>query len=111
MIRHADIGKDLRNLKRFLTAVDSLEARERLFIAKGLQETPGIDQYAGFGNSRVFKARVVALRENVGKAKGYRLVFRLRPDHSCQILAFSRHGIYKSEQELMDIVRTRLASS
>jgi len=108
IIRHPDIEKDFRNLKRFPTPQESLEAWERFFVFKGLSETPGIDLYPGFGEMKIYKARVVPLKENCGKSKGYRLIFQIYPDGVCKILTFSRHGIYKSEQELIDLIRTRI---
>lgn len=77
---------------------------------KGIKETPAIDQYPGFGAYKVFKARVVPLRENVGKPKGYRVIFRMYDDARCIILVFSRHGIYHDEADLIAIVRNRLNS-
>ncbi len=106
--RHADIEKDFRNLRRFPAAEESLEAWERLFILKGVNETPAIDPYPGFGEHKVYKGRVVPLRENVGKSKGYRVIFHLVDATHCCILVFSRHGIYKTEHELMRLIRERL---
>ena len=105
--RHHGLEKDLKSLKRFPTPKESLEAWERFFVFKGLKETPGIEQYPGFGQNSVFKARVVPLGENCEKSKGYRLVFRLDGE-TCTILVFSRHGIYNNEQELIDLIRSRL---
>jgi len=48
VIRHDDIEKDLRNLRRFSAPLESLEAWERLFCLKGLRETPAIDAFPGF---------------------------------------------------------------
>ena len=70
VVRHEDIEKDLRNLRRFSAPLESLEAWERFFSLKGVQETPGIDRFPGFG---IFP-----------------------------------HGIYKSEQELINLVKKRL---
>ncbi|MBI4114234.1 MAG: hypothetical protein HY445_00130 [Candidatus Niyogibacteria bacterium] len=109
IIRHEDIGKDLRNLRRFQAPLESLEAWERFFCLKGLRETPGIDLFHGFGQARVYKARVVPLQENVGKSKGYRAVFQMTDEENCKILVFSRHGIYKSEQELINLVKERIS--
>ena len=106
--RHFDIEKDLRNLKRFAAPRQSLEAWERLFCLKGLSETPGIDQYPGFGQAKIYKARVVPLQENRGKSKGYRLIFQSLGNDVYEILLFSRHGIYQSEQELINLLRERL---
>lgn len=106
--RHPDIEKDFRALRRFAAPQESLEAWERLFCLKGLRETPAIDAFPGFGERKIYKARVVPLRENIGKSKGYRAVFQMIDDESCKILVFSRHGIYKSEQELTNLVKERL---
>jgi len=108
VVRHDDIEKDLRNLRRFTAPLDSLGAWERLFCLKGLRETPAIDTFPGFGERKIYKARVVPLRENVGKSKGYRAVFQMIDDESCKILVFSRHGVYKSEQELINLVKRRI---
>lgn len=107
IIRHIDIEKDLKNLRRFPAPLASLEAWERLFCWKGLSETPAIEAFPGFGERKIYKGRVVAMKENVGKAKGYRIVFQMVSADYCKILVFSRHGIYKSEQELMAIVKNR----
>lgn len=106
--RHCDIKKDLRKLKRFSAALESLEAWERLFYLKGLKETPAIDECPGFGSAKICKARVVPLKENVGKSKGYRLIFQILNDDVYKILVFSRHGVYKSEQELLQMIKNRL---
>ena len=106
--RHEDIEKDLRALKRFAAPKASLEAWERLFLLKGLKETPGIDLFPGFGGAKVYKGRVVPLRENVGKSKGYRVIFALQEEQNFRILVFSRHGIYHDEQDLINLVRLRL---
>src|SRR3989344_2033587 len=106
--RHDDLEKDLRNLKRFSTPRESLEAWERLFCLKGLQETPGIDQFPGFGTSKIYKARVVPLKENIGKSKGYRVIIQMISDDCFKILVFSRHGIYHDEKDLIDIIEERL---
>jgi hypothetical protein len=108
IIRYCDIEKDLKNLKRFPASRESLEAWERLFSLKGLNETPGIEQYPGFGQIKIYKARVIPLRENCGKSNGYRLIFRILEAEKCQFLIFSRHGIYKSEQELKNLIRGRI---
>ncbi len=108
VVRHEDIEKDLRNLRRFQAPLESLEAWERFFCLKGLRETPGIDPFPGFGERKVYKARVVPLRENVGKSKGYRAVFQIIDDENCKVLVFSRHGIYKTEQELINLVKERV---
>jgi hypothetical protein len=106
--RHDGIENDLRNLRRFAAPLDSLAAWERLFCLKGLRETPAIDPYPGFGERKIYKARIVPLRENVGKSKGYRVIFQMLDDECCKILAYSRHGIYKSEQELISLVKDRI---
>lgn len=108
IIRHEDIEKDLRNLRRFQAPLESLEAWERLFSLKGLQETPGIDRFPGFSENKIYKGRVVPLRENIGKSKGYRVIFQMIDEENFKILVFSRHGIYKSEQELVNLVKERL---
>jgi hypothetical protein len=108
--RHEDIEKDLRNLRRFQAPLESLEAWERLFCLKGLRETPAIDPFPGFGERKIYKARVVPLKENVGKSKGYRAVFQMMDKENCRILIFSRHGVYKSERELINLVKSRMGS-
>lgn len=108
--RHEDIEKDFRNLRRFPTPQESLEAWERLFCLKGIRETPGIDHFPGFGASKVFKGRVIPLKENIGKSKGYRVIFQLLGEQKCKILVFSRHGIYHTERELLNLIKTRLDS-
>ncbi len=109
IVRHEDVEKDLRNLRRFMAPLESLEAWERLFSLKGLGETPAVDAFPGFGERKIYKARVVPLRENVGKSKGYRAVFQMIDDENCRILVFSRHGIYKTEQELINLVKARVS--
>lgn len=106
--RHPDIEKDFHALKRFSAPEDSLEAWERFFCLKGLRETPAIDVFPGFRERKIYKARVVPLRENIGKSKGYRAVLQMIDEENCKILVFSRHGIYKSEQELINLVRKRI---
>lgn len=108
IVRHDDIEKDLKNLRRFQAPLDSLGAWERLFCLKGLRETPAIDPFPGFGERKIYKARVVPLRENVGKSKGYRVILQIIDEENCRILVFSRHGIYKSEQELINLVKERM---
>lgn len=111
IVRHDDVEKDFKKLRRYPTAEESLEAWERLFISKGLGETPGIGPYQGFGNERIYKARVVPLQENCGKSKGYRAIFQIIEKGNncfCKIICFSRHGIHRDEQELINIVRMRL---
>lgn len=108
LICHEDIEKDLRNLRRFPAPLESLEAWGRLFCLKGLRETPAIDSFSGFGERKIYKARVVPLRESVGKSKGYRLIFQMIDEENCKILVFSRHGIYKHEQELINLTKARV---
>ena len=108
IVRHEDIEKDLRNLRRYQAPLESLGAWERLFSLKGLRETPAIDPFPGFGERKIYKARVVPLQENVGKSKGYRVIFQMIDEENCKILVFSRHGIYKSEQELINLVKQRI---
>jgi len=108
IIRHCDIKRDIKKLKRFPAPEESLVAWERFFIAKGLKETPGVNAYQGLGNFKIYKARVVPLRENCGKSNGYRLIFQMEKETICKILVFSRHGIYNSEQELIKIIKCRL---
>lgn len=108
IIYHQKIEKDLKKLKRFPSPKESLEAWERLFSLKGIEETSGIKLYPGFGNVKIYKARVIPLRENRGKSDGYRLIFQLLENNLCKILVFSRHGIHYNEQELRRIIRDRL---
>ena len=108
VVRHEDIEKDLRNLRRFLTPLQSLSAWERFFSLKGLMETPGIDRFSGFGENKIYKGRVVPLKENMGKSKGYRVIFQEIDGESFKILVFSRHGIYKTEQELIKLIKERI---
>lgn len=109
---HCDIEKDLKSLKRFLTPRESLEAWERLFIAKGLREISGIDSFPGFGMGKIYKARVVPLRENIGKSGGYRVIFQIVEDENCsnedicKIIAFVRKNNYK-ESGLITIIKER----
>ncbi|MEK7187190.1 MAG: hypothetical protein AAB690_02690 [Patescibacteria group bacterium] len=105
--RHDDIEKDFKKLSRFSAPQESLEAWERLLLLKGIHETPAIDQIPGFGENKIYKGRVVPLKENVGKSKGYRVIFQIAGEYY-KILVFSRHGIYKTEQELRAIIRMRL---
>ncbi|MDO8522394.1 MAG: hypothetical protein Q7S08_03855 [bacterium] len=108
LCRHEDIEKDFHALKRFAAPQASLEAWERLFSLKGLKETPGIDAFPGFGGAKIYKGRVVPLKENVGKSKGYRVIFELQEEQRYRIVVFSRHGIYHDEQDLINLVRIRL---
>jgi len=105
---HCEIEKDLKKLKRFQAPLESLEAWERLFCSKGLKETPGIKQYPGFGQEKIFKAKVIPIKENRGKSDGYRLIFKVVSDNSYEIIVFSRHEIYKDENELIKIIKNRL---
>src|SRR3989337_4547 len=107
--RHIAIEKDFRALRRSAAPQESLEAWERLFCLKGLRETPAIDAFPGFGERKIYKARVVPLQENFGKSKGYRVVFQVIDEENCKILVFSRHGIYKSEQGLINLVKERIS--
>lgn len=109
IIRHERVERDIKHLRRFPAPLESLEAWERLFALKGLHETTGVDRFPGFGEREIYKGRVVPLRENFGKSKGYRVVFQMMDDVYCTILVFSRHGVYGSEQELMNLVRERYA--
>lgn len=109
VFRHDDIEKDFRNLRRFPAPRESLAAWERLFSLKGLKETPGVDAFPGFGSLKMYKGRVVPLRENVGKSKGYRVIFQLLEENQAKVLVFSRHGVYHTEKDLISLVKTRLA--
>lgn len=106
--RHFGVEKDFKTLKRFLAPKESLEAWERLFCLKGLNETPAVEAYPGFGQRKIFKGHVVPLKENVGKSKGYRVIFEMRLENCCFILVFSRHGMYNSEAELIGLIKERL---
>ena len=108
IVHHNDIEKDFKNLKRFPAPQESFDAWKRYFAFKGLQETPGIEQYPGFGQYKIYKARVVPLKENCGKSNGYRLIFQIIENDICKILVFSRHGVYKNEQELINLIKIRL---
>ena len=108
VFRHNDIEKDFKNLKHFSAPRESLESWERLFCLKGIRETPAIDEFPGFGNCKIYKGRVIPLKENFGKSKGYRVVFQMICETEYIILVFSRHGIYKTEQELIKIIKNRL---
>ncbi|MEI7424740.1 MAG: hypothetical protein WCK10_01325 [Candidatus Staskawiczbacteria bacterium] len=108
IIRHEDIGKDLKNLRRYSAPLESLEAWERLFCLKGLSETPAIEAFPGFGECKIYKVRVVPMKENVGKSGGYRIIFQIINTDCCKIIVFSRHGIYKLEQDLINIVKNRI---
>lgn len=108
VIRHEDIEKDLKDLKRFPAPRESLEAWERFFCFKGLSETPAIEAFPGFGECKIYKGRVVPMKENKGKAQGYRVVLQMINTDCYKIIVFSRHGIYKSEQELISITKSRI---
>jgi len=108
--RHEELEGDFKRLKRFSAPQESLEAWERFFALKGLRETPGIDHFPGFGERKIYKARVVPLGENRGKSKGYRAIFEMLTDDQCKIVVFSRHGIYHSEGDLIQTIRSRLAT-
>lgn len=109
--RHEDLAKDFKKLKRWPAPVKSLEAWERYFCFKGLRETPGIVPYPGFGEAKIYKARVIPLKEKCGKSHGYRLIFKLMADNAILFLLFSRHGVYDGEKELVDIIKKRLKNS
>lgn len=108
IFRHSDIEKDFRALRRSAAPQESLASWERLFCLKGLRETPAIDPFPGFGLRKIFKGRVVPLKENVGKSKGYRVIFEMVNDEHCTIVAFSRHGVYHSESDFIALIRERL---
>lgn len=111
IIRHEDTARDMKKLGRFQAPLESLEAWERLFLLKGLKETPAIDLFPGFGGHRIYKGRVVPLKENFGKSKGYRVVFEIIKQGevlACKILVFSRHGVYRSEKDLVVLVKERI---
>lgn len=57
ILRHPRIENDLKKLRRFAGPAESLEAWERLFSLKGLNETPAIEIYRGFGGRKIYKAR------------------------------------------------------
>ena len=86
--RHDEILKDFKSLKRFPAPEESLEAWERLFCLKGIKETPGIDQYPGFSDLKIYKGRVVPLKENIGKSKGYRVIFQWEENECYKIYSF-----------------------
>jgi hypothetical protein len=106
--RHCDIEGDFRKLKRYPAPEDSLEKWERLFCTKGVHETPAVEEYPGYSGARIFKARVVPLQENVGKSKGYRVIFQMCSDDLCKIVIFTRHTVCRSEAELIEIIKRRL---
>ena len=106
--RHGDVEKDFRTLKHSAAPHESLESWERLFCLKGLRETPAINAFPGFGTRKIFKGRVVPLKENVGKSKGYRVIFEITDEDRCFVLVFSRHGVYRTEAELIALIKERL---
>lgn len=106
--RHPSIAKDLKNLRRYPQAEKSLDAWERIFCARGLKETPGINRYPGFGEREIYKARVVALGEKSGKAGGYRVIFERRGGTIFCLLILTRHSEYKHEKDLMNLIHARL---
>lgn len=108
IIRHQGIEKDFKKLKRFPSPKDSLEAWERLFCLKGVNETPGIKIYDKFSDSKIYKARVIPLKENCGKSDGYRIIFQQLENEKFKILVFSRHGIYNNEKDLLKLVKERI---
>lgn len=108
IIRHQDIEKDFKALRRFPAPKESLESWERLFCLKGIQETPGIKQFPGFGTAKIYKARVIPLKENCGKSDGYRLIFQICESEKYKIILFLRHGIYRNEQELINVIKSRI---
>lgn len=106
--RHNDVEKDFRALRRSAAPQESLASWERLFCLKGLRETPAIDPFPGFGTRKIFKGRVVPLKENVGKSKGYRVIFEMIDEDHGVALVFYRHGVYGSEAELIALIKERL---
>lgn len=104
--RHDEIQKDLKKLSRFPAPLESLEAWEAYLLFKGIRETPALDKMTGFGGYKIYKGRVVPLKENIGKSKGYRVIFQLL-ENKYKILVFSRHGIYKTERELTKLIKER----
>ncbi len=107
IFRHKDVDKDFKKLNRFPAPRESLEAWEILLLLKGIHETPAIDQCSGYGENKIYKGRVVPLKEKFGKSKGYRVIFQLL-EEKYKILVFSRHGIYKTERELRRVIKERL---
>lgn len=105
--RHNGTEKDLKKLDRYPAPLESLEAWERLLLLKGIHETPAIEQFPGFGENKIYKARVVPLKENIGKSKGYRVIFQLLEERY-KILVFTRHGIYRTERELIKLIKERV---
>ncbi len=106
--RHPDIANDLKKLHKFPNPEESLESWERLLCAKGMNGTPGINRYPGFGSREVYKARVVPLGEKVGKSSGYLLIFEHLGEDKYNILVFSRHTQYRHERELQQLIHKRL---
>ncbi len=111
ILYHNELKKDLKKLgKKFPAPQESLGSWLLLFETKGLAEIHGVDKYPRvFSSHDIYKARVVPVKEKCGKSGGYRLIFELR-GRDLIILCFSRHGVYKSEQELISIVKYRLSN-
>lgn len=108
VIRHPNIESDIKALRKFRTAKESLEAWERLFCARGLHEMPGISPYPGFGEREIYKARAIPLGEHRGKSGGYRIILERTDRIVFRILLISRHTEYKQEKELGSLIRSRL---
>ena len=115
ILRHPDLKKDLKKLKKYNAPVESLESWELLFEVKGLENTPSIDKCKGYGSDcNIYKARIIPLKENFGKSNGYRVIFCIKTKEEsqiCYILFFTRHGIYKKEDDLIKIVKERIMTS
>lgn len=62
--------------------------------------------FPGFGERKIYKARIVPLKENIGKSKGYRAIFQLL-EENYRILVFTRHGIYRTESKLIKLIKER----
>lgn len=111
IVHHEDLEKDFKKLKKYPAPKESLESWERLFNLKGIRETPKIDRYPGFGEKEIYKARVVPIKENIGKSSGYGVIFQMigNPENSnCKILFFYRHEVYKSERDIIWMVKERI---
>lgn len=111
IVRHDELEKDFKKLKKYPAPKESLESWERLFCLKGIKETPKVDRYPGFGEKEIYKARVVPMKENIGKYSGYRVIFQViknSENDSYRILFFYRHEIYKNEREIILMIRERL---
>lgn len=111
IVRHPEIEKDLKKLRKFAAPLESLESWERFFLFKGLAETPAIDHVPGFGDKKIYKARVVPLKENISKSHGYRLIFQSLDVDKCKMLVFSRHGVYRNENELIYLIKNRISDT